>query len=407
MSIHDVRDDLPEGVKATPDSSPAGKHYLYKVREILVAAADRPLLEGKLGGYRRVPTYDKPEAFDRDAPDELGVERYTYDFEADLPTEVDRLRAPVVLENGEMRFPHVTPNIVLGIQLHGDYGPAAPPEPSPAVDPPPRRRFPPLPGHGVRIGVIDTGFSPADDTWFHGQCQGDPEALPGPGRPIRREMGHGTFIAGTILQRSPGAKIVVQTMAGQAGLVTDTALAEAIVRLGKQTLDIVNLSLGGYTHDGTGLPATEAAITALRAAQPHLVVVAAGGNDNVSTPFSPASMKAVIGVGATVSATDTSRAEFSNYGPWLDACAPGVELRSTFIPHDTFDSGFVKWSGTSFATPSVVAAIANRFSPGGWRQFFPFLRPRTARQAAYELVNDARLPYVPDLGTVVPTTAAS
>lgn len=408
MSIYDTREDLPDGLASTPDDSPSGRHYLYKVREILIAAADRPLLEkeGRLGGYRRMPTSDKPDGFDRDAPEVLGVERYTYDSEADVPSEVDRLGAPLKDEKGVLRFPRVTPNIVVGIQLHGDYGPAEPPEPAGQVSRPPRRRFLPLPGHGVKVGVIDTGFSPADAGWFNGQCQGDPEQLPQPGGEIRREVGHGTFIAGTILQRAPGAEIVVRTMAGKAGLVTDTALSHAISELGEQKLDILNLSLGGYTHEGTGLPATEAAIKALRASQPGLVVVAASGNDRVSLPFYPAAMKTVIAVGAIASATDHSRAEFSNFGPWVDACAPGVDLHSTFVPHATFGSGFVKWSGTSFATPSVVAAIANRFSPGGWRQFLWLLRPRTARQAAYELVNDAALPYVPDLGTVVPTAVA-
>jgi len=410
MSIYDTREDLPEGVVSTPDDSPPGRHYLYKVGEILVGAADRPLLEkaGRLDGYRRMPTSDKPDGFDRDAPGELGVERYTYslDAEIDLPSEVDRLGAPLKDENGVLRFPRVTPNIVVGIQLHGDYGPAAPPESALPVTPPPRRRFLPLPGHGVKVGVIDTGFSPADTSWFNGQCEGDPEQLPQPGGPLRREVGHGTFIAGTILQRAPGAEIVVQTMEGQAGLVTDTALAAAIVRLGEQKPDIINLSLGGYVHGGTGLFATEAAINRLRASQPGLVFAAAAGNDDVSKEFYPAAMKGVIAVGAIVGPTDHSRAHFSNFGPWVDACAPGLELRSTFIPHNSFGSGFAKWSGTSFATPSVVAAIASRFSPGGWRQFLWFLRPRTARQAAYELVNDKALPYVPDLGTVIPTTVA-
>jgi len=257
----------------------------------------------------------------------------------------------------------------------------------------------------VKVAVIDTGFSPADPPWFNGQCDGQAEQLPtAQSRDLRREVGHGTFIAGIIHQRAPGAKIIVHTMPGPAGLVSDTALSEAITELGRQRLDVVNLSLGGYTHDGTGLQRTEAAINRLRAEQPQLVVVAAAGNDRGPVPFFPAAMKTVIAVGAIASATDHSQADFTNFGPWVDASAPGVGLHSTFVRHPPmFDSGFVTWSGTSFATPSVVAAIANRRSPGGWRQFLWFLRPRTARQAAYQLLNDHTLPYVPDLGTVITT----
>ncbi|HUF99832.1 MAG TPA: hypothetical protein VMM60_17020, partial [Ilumatobacter sp.] len=58
-------------------------------------------------------------------------------------------------------------------------------------------------------------------------------------------------------------------------------------------------------------------------------------------------------------------AAFTNYGPWVDACAPGVGIVSTFfdlgdqarLDGGDFD-GWAIWSGTSFAAPVVAASIA-------------------------------------------------
>ena len=51
------------------------------------------------------------------------------------------------------------------------------------------------------------------------------------------------------------------------------------------------------------------------------VVVAAAGNAGSSRPAYPAAIGEVIAVAAT---TDVERAWFSNYGPWVDACAPRI-----------------------------------------------------------------------------------
>ena len=97
----------------------------------------------------------------------------------------------------------------------------------------------------------------------------------------------------------------------------------------------------------------------------HAVVVASAGNDGTVRPYYPAAMPGVVGVGALDQAR---RAGFSNFGPWVDACASGVDVVSTFFT-DFDDSapgrglvnryrGWASWSGTSFAAPRVAAAIA-------------------------------------------------
>ena len=61
-------------------------------------------------------------------------------------------------------------------------------------------------------------------------------------------------------------------------------------------------------------------------------------------------------------------AEFSNTGDWVDACAPGVDVVSSFVRlrpgSGERDYGFARWSGTSFATPQVAAEIATAIARG-------------------------------------------
>jgi subtilisin family serine protease len=110
----------------------------------------------------------------------------------------------------------------------------------------------------------------------------------------------------------------------------------------------------------------------------------------------PAAFCDVTAVGALDDATG-ARADFSNYGSWVDACGPGVGLVSTFFRYrgpiratgglKNFH-GFASWSGTSFATPQFTGAVAALMSrsPG-----------MPARVAAAYLLSSGRL--VPGLGT--------
>ncbi len=81
------------------------------------------------------------------------------------------------------------------------------------------------------------------------------------------------------------------------------------------------------------------------------VLVAGAGNDNSSELFYPAAYDQVIAVSA-IDQND-QKAAFSNYGSYIDFCAPGVEILSTFR-----GGAYLNGSGTSFSTPFVTGVVA-------------------------------------------------
>ena len=78
-----------------------------------------------------------------------------------------------------------------------------------------------------------------------------------------------------------------------------------------------------------------------------MVVFAAGNNGAKNQNYYPACYHKTI----AVAATDNSgvAASYTNYGTFVDICAPGNNIYST-MPGDTYAS----YSGTSFSTPQVI-----------------------------------------------------
>jgi subtilisin family serine protease len=293
-------------------------------------------------------------------------------------------------------------------------------EVEPAMAPSPQWLSSKTVGDGMTIAVLDTGiaFDPVVHPWLDQRFTADPARdrdMPNDdhGPFLAHEGGHGTFVAGIASRVAPAAHLVVIKVLDAAGVGSTSSLllglsrAEAVAadRTGR-CLDVINLSLGGYTRRDRA-PRVLAPVIRTLVAQ-GTVVVAAAGNLGSPRPFWPAAMPEVIGVGAL---DGWGPAPFSNYGPWVDACAPGVDVVSTFFDerprqldgadlppesggsaplHVTFP-GYGRWSGTSFATPKVAGAIAATATTWGV----------TAGEAADRLVRDWQLYRVPDLGVVV------
>jgi hypothetical protein len=208
--------------------------------------------------------------------------------------------------------------------------------------------------------------------------------------------GHGTFIAGIIDRIAPRSRLEVHgllTGRGEANEVDIAATLDSLRTRSGGPPALVNLSFGAYTAVEMGRLAE--AVRKLQEAK--TVVVASAGNDATCRPSFPAAFPGVVAVGAL---GPRGPAHFTNYGPWVRACAPGVDVVSTFFTGweprqgDRELDEWVRWSGTSFAAPAVVGALARAMSDG-----IP-----EARDAVERVIDDPCLFRIPGLGTVVNQT---
>lgn len=124
---------------------------------------------------------------------------------------------------------------------------------------------------------------------------------------------------------------------------------------GRLVADVINLSLGWPTQCTVAM---QAAIDFARTR--GVTVVAAVGNENNTTIFSPASCSGVVAVAATNASGQ--KASFSNYGPRVDIAAPGDGILAagnsgTLAPVAGGDV-YVQFKGTSAAAPHVAAVAA-------------------------------------------------
>jgi subtilisin family serine protease len=290
------------------------------------------------------------------------------------------------------------------LSITGNGGRCSPVEP--VVAAPPATPVPatgnPEAGRGVRVVVLDTGYDPGAATgnaWLGG-VTGQPDAGLHNGQ-IDRYGGHGTFIAGVLRSVAPAATVTVLNPFTGDGEVTEESLVAALQSaVATGAVDIISISAGTGGYDEHGPIALNAWGAALREAHPEIAVIAAAGNDNTADRFYPAASDWAYGIGAFDTATN-SRAAFSNFGDWVAAYAPGVDLVNAF-PSGVYTygeqnpgttatfTGRARWSGTSFSTPFVAGLVAARMSQ----------TQQNARAATEDLI--AAAANHPGLGPVLP-----
>lgn len=355
-----------------------GPGFLYRPRQVVFRTGveqTQPVVTElhQYGGYPDGPLNKLLAAA------KLPFQVYLLPLGVDIPQLVTRLReqAPAASVSANTVF--------CGEPAGYTGGPDGPPTSEPSFT---ETGYPdPEPG-APEIAILDTGYDLQVETLHPGLARrvtyDTPENPLTSGGYLAPEAGHGTFEDGVVMQLAPEIAIRQVNLLSPYGDTDDVHLAAAIQALANSA-PVINLSLGGYAQGDVAPSVSSAAIAAL---PDTVVVVAAAGNNKSGRKFWPAAELGVISVGAldTTAPGVTEVAKFSNYGGWVKVYAPGVNVYSTYLrgnwmePDGTEEpmDGWATWSGTSFATPQVAAAIANKLRSGG-----------TAGQAAQAVVSQA------------------
>src|SRR5262249_18525219 len=153
--------------------------------------------------------------------------------------------------------------------------------------------------------------------------------------------GHGTHVAGVVSVVAPDAQLLIVRVLDSEGRGSMMNVARGIRWAVANGARVINLSLGGLTRS----EAVELALT--EASTAGVACIAAAGNE--AGPI-PAEYPATSHYATAVAAIDASDilAPFSSYGDFVDICAPGVSVRSSYI-----NAGYALWSGTSMSAPWV------------------------------------------------------
>lgn len=222
----------------------------------------------------------------------------------------------------------------------------------------------------IRVALIDTGISPlAIDPEHIGE--GKNYALPD--RDTADVLGHGTALAGLILDTAPDAILIplvysTRTTGGKSVQCNVKTIAQ-IIRDAVDVYDcrVINIS-AGITQD---VPALRDAIN--YAEEQGVVVVAAVGNTHRTTPklsYYPACYDTVIGVGAL--RRDGKVASFSQrHG--VSLVAPGDAVKVRDLQGRTTTA-----SGTSYAAAQVTGAVATLLAKS------PDLTPAQVREHLFK-----------------------
>lgn len=202
----------------------------------------------------------------------------------------------------------------------------------------------------VQIAVIDTGVD-LDHPDLADRVTEGYNVLAENNSP-NDDNGHGTHVAGIIASETNNrqgiagitwfSQIMPVKVMNSEGAGTAFDVAKGIRWATNHGADVINLSLGNYQSSDVLREAVGYAV------EKDVILVAASGNDNTNQIGYPASYQGVLAVSA-VNKT-RQRANFSNYGKYVDVTAPGVNIASTYK-----GGKYAALSGTSMAAPHVTA----------------------------------------------------
>lgn len=246
----------------------------------------------------------------------------------------------------------------------------------------------------VKVGVVDTPVYP------HRSLPAASVTVCGaPSGPPPEDMlraAHGTFVTSVIRAAAPAARIEAKGVLNRPDYAaTGWDVAVAIADLA-QRVDILNLSFGCYTEDGRAplvirraIERVPAGVTVVAAAGNHGAVLGLVRRRTAHSPSFPAAERRVLAVGSsgTPEAPDSSGlSAFTPVLPWIDRTACGINVLGAFPAEleDGVYTGWVTWSGSSFATATVTGKLAAKLAAGG-----------SVEDALAQLENDGVHKFVP------------
>ena len=411
-------DQVPADRQADIGGIPAedgGVHFMHAEGQLVVREEYLPRVREILGQ----PAQDRA---DGPPPDIRRVTRGV--VELTLNSDLAQRPLPEVVDDidEELGRGIATPNHVLTVAPVAPCPATEPGEVVHGIEPYPGVRWE-NGGGGVLIYIADTGvLKGAEDShpWLLGvSCEksshpwllgvkSEEDKLPAEQtvngkkiQPIQGYDGHGTFVAGVARCLAPQADIIVDNILDIAGSALETHFVRKLDAALSLGVDVFHLSVTAPTRNDIALVSMQGWLERLRDYKGVACVVPAG-NSGSRRPSWPAAFPGMISVGALARDLRT-RADFSNYGGWVDVYTPGRDLinayaTGTYTCQDwpyagderTF-YGMAKWSGTSFSSPVMTGLIASRMSLTG----------QNAQQAADSLLAEARAQAIPGLGPVL------
>ncbi len=223
-------------------------------------------------------------------------------------------------------------------------------------------------GEGIKVAVIDTGID-LKHPGFQGRLSPEsewkdfvdndniPQDEPGKGAKPGKAYGHGTAVAGIILQIAPKARILpLRALTPNGGGDLSNVIKAIDYAIDRGAL-IINLSLGSNVSD----LALSSELTYAKS-QGVYVIASAGNNGKLDNADYPAKLSYVDDVmtstaGSTFGIGSVDKfdqlSSFTARGKGIYAFAPGEQVYS-FYPNNQM----AYTTGTSFAVPMVVGAMA-------------------------------------------------
>ncbi len=205
-------------------------------------------------------------------------------------------------------------------------------------------------GAGVRVAVLDTGISmyhPDRGNVVSSVSFVTDEA-------VEDFHGHGTHTSGTIAAAdndigvvgvAPQADLLIAKVLDNTGSGETSWVISGIEWAVNNNAKVISMSLGTDDYSAALDTACSNALAA------GTLLVAAAGNENVSTPSYPAALPSVISVMAVDQ--NKNKASFSNYGPTIALAAPGVSVHST-VSVNSYDTADAIWNSTSHQANTLL-----------------------------------------------------